>query len=103
SLDACGVNESIDGKKPARSSVMWSGNRGGEEVIMTRRTFNRIARRLALGLVLAAVAVPATAQAMPIGKTSGPRASTVFVPQDPGQFRLGDNGAWFVPVDAGQL
>jgi hypothetical protein len=70
---------------------------------MTRRMFNRIARRLALGLVLAAVALPATAQAMPIGKTSAPRSSTVFVPSDPGQVRLSDNGAGFVPVDAGQF
>jgi hypothetical protein len=70
---------------------------------MTRRTLNRIARRLAIGLVLAAVVVPATAQAMPIGKVSGPhRNSSVYVPADPGQFRLANTGAW-VPVDAGQI
>jgi MYXO-CTERM domain-containing protein len=74
---------------------------------MTRRTLNRIARRLTLGLVLAAVVVPATAQAMPIGKVSGAHRNTpVIVDPKHGHgphTSFGNVAAGFVPADPGQF
>jgi|1185.fasta_scaffold12818_2 hypothetical protein len=74
---------------------------------MSRKTLTRTTRRIGIALAIAALAVPAAAQAHPVGLIGqAPGSQSTFVPTDPGQQRIAEQGTSrnhpYVPVSIGQ-